>query len=621
MKVNFILLFTAFILVSNLSAAQPSKMHFEFAPGGIVKPTEILHDWNPVLQSIEVHTPDAGAERNKLSLVKKQADSIYAQPYLAPYSIDRNQRSINTPFLGRNFYGNPYNNSVPNDNDVAISNNNKVVSVINSSVRMYDLNLDTAYQALSLFSFTAALGLPNSHFDPKVLYDPQADRFVLMCLNGFTDTTSFIVIGFSQSNDPRQDWVFYEITGNPYNDTLWTDYPMISVTQQHLYLTVNLLKNNESWQNGFVKTLVWQFNKADGYNGQVLNSYLYGQFKYNNKYIRNMCPVRNSNEQLLSDTMYFLSNRNFAVSGDSIFLIKMPDNTLVDTNDIEVLLYKANENYHVPPDAKQTPPRFLQTNDARILGAFLHNNKIQFVSNTRDTVANKAACYHGILDLQNPLLTVNAYTIRNDTVEYGYPNIAYAGSGSADHKAIIAINYTAETIYPACGAILTDGEGSYSDLLTIRKGDNYISVLSTQPQRWGDYSGAQRKYNENGKVWVALTYGAQSKKQNTWIAEISTEPIVSVNDIQHSTTINQLYPVPASNNITCSFSIAKAEYIYVDVLDASGRVVLNLFRERAKAGTNTFSCNTTALTDGTYILLIRNHEGAVLSSEKFVVTK
>lgn len=621
MKLNIKPLIVALTLVWNVSSAQYAKKHFEFAPSGFIKPSAIIHDWNPVLQRIEIHSPDAGADKDKLSLVKQLADSIYGKSHLEPVMPARNQRLIGNPVMGRNFYGNPYNNSVPNDNDVAISNNNKVVSVINSSVRMYDLNLDTAYQAVSLFSFSSVLGLPNSHFDPKVLYDPQADRFILMCLNGFTDSTSFVVLGFSQTNDPRQDWVFYQIPGNPYNDTLWTDYPMISVTQEHLYLTVNLLKNNESWQNGFVRTLVWQFEKADGYNGQILSTNLYGNFKYNNKYIRNMCPVRNGDEQLFNGTMYFLSNRNFAVSGDSIFLIKMPDSMSADTSDIEVILYKANERYHVPPDAKQTPPRFLQTNDARILGAFKQNNKIQFVSNTRDTVQNKAAFYHGILDLQNPDNIVTAYTVRNDTVEYGYPNIAYAGTGNNDHKAIIAINYTSESVFPACGAIMTDGEGSYSDLLTIRKGDNYISVLVTQPQRWGDYSGAQRKYNENGIVWVALTYGAQSKKQNTWIAEISVEPIVSVNDIPHSTTINQLFPVPASNHITCTFTIEKPEYIYVDILDATGRVVLSLFRERAQAGTNSFSCNTTALSDGTYILLIRNREGQALASEKFVVAK
>jgi hypothetical protein len=297
----------------------------------------------------------------------------------------------------------------------------------------------------------------------------------------------------------------------------------------------------------------------------------------------------------------------------------MPDNMAADTNDIEVTLYHANERYHIPPDAKQTPPRLLQTNDARILGAFKQNNKIQFVGNTRDTITNKAAFYHGILDLQSSSYTLNAYTVRNDTVEYGYPNIAYAGNGSNDNTAIIAINYTSENIFPGCGAIKTDGEGNYSDLLTIRKGDNYIQVLATQPQRWGDYSGAQRKYNEPGIVWVALTYGAQSKKQNTWIAEIATQPFTSVPDVKKQTRIHQLYPVPASNQVTCTFSLANDDYIIVDIYDINGRNVLQLYRERAYTGTNTFTCNTSALNDGIYFLTIRNREGNILANIKFEV--
>ncbi len=598
--------------------AQPGKMRFQLAPSPIVNEAEIKVDWNPVLINLEMPEPDAGADEEIKEAAKHLANQLYGHKPFTPQ--EKLQRSLNNPVLGKNFYGNPYNYNVPNDNDIAVSNGNMVVSVINSTVRIFDLNLDTAYQAVSLFALSSVLGLPNEHFDPKVLYDPQSDRFILACLNGYTDSTSSIVLGFSQSNDPRQGWVFYSVPGNPYNDTLWTDFPMISITQEHLYLTVNLLKNNETWQNGFVKTVVWQFNKADGYNGQILTTNLYGNFKYNGNYIRNMCPVRNGSE-LFNGTAYFLSNRNFAVSSDTIFLIKIPDSMNADTAAIEVSLLHSNHRYHIPPGALQTPPRKLETNDARILGAFMQNNLIQFVSNTRDTVNNKAAFYHGIINMQNVIPDIQAFTIRNDTVEYGYPNIAYAGIGIGDNTAIIGINYTAANIFPACGAIMSDGLGNYSDLVTIRKGDNYISVLSGAEQRWGDYSGAQRKYNENGVVWLALTYGGLSKKQNTWIAELSPQPFTSAHYVEAVAHINQLYPVPASSSITCNFTLSNEDYIIVDILDVNGRSILQLYREKAYPGLNTFQCNTSSLSDGTYMLLIRNQKGQILGSKQFIEKK
>jgi hypothetical protein len=607
------------LFLSISSFAQTSIKHYQFEPVATVSPSTTTTDWNPVLQNLEMPEPDGAADEWIKEKAKHTADSLYGGIINAPRDIVV-KRSIAKPVIGRNFYGNPYNYSVPNDNDMAISNGNKVISVINSTMRAYDLNIDTAYPALSLFSFFSGLGLPNEHFDPKVIYDPQADRFILMCLNGFTDSTSYIALAFSKTNDPRQEWTLYQIPGNPYNDTLWTDYPMISITQEHLYLTVNLLKNNESWQNGFVRTIVWQFEKSDGYDGQILNTNLISNFKFNNKNIRNLCPVRNGNE-LFSGTAYFLSDRNLSVSNDSIFLVKLPDSMGIDSSAIEVQLLKANVRYHIPPDAQQTPPRKLQTNDARILGAFKQNNLIQFVSNTRDTVFNKAALYHGVIDLSTASPSITTYTISNDTVEYGYPNIAYAGTGTADNTAIIGINYTAANIFPACGAIMTDGGGQYSDLLTIRKGDNFISVLSTPEQRWGDYSGAQRKYNENGVVWVALTYGAQSKKQNTWIAELGTQPFLSIPYASHKFDINSLYPLPAQNTVACNFTLTEEVYLTFSIIDAAGCMVLELFRERAFPGENIFSFNTTSLSNGSYFLIVKNNIGELLTSKKFIVMK
>src|SRR5688572_27803903 len=41
-------------------------------------------------------------------------------------------------FLGKNFVGQPYNYSTPNDNDLAISNNCKIVSVSNTIIYFHD---------------------------------------------------------------------------------------------------------------------------------------------------------------------------------------------------------------------------------------------------------------------------------------------------------------------------------------------------------------------------------------------------------------------------------------------------------------------------------------------------
>jgi len=74
--------------------------------------------------------------------------------------------------------------------------------------------------------------------------------------------------------------------------------------------------------------------------------------------------------------------------------------------------------------------------------------------------------------------------------------------------------------------------------LRINEGQNYVDQHSGDAgqtyERWGDYSGTQRKYNEPGKIWATGYYGDEFKRNATWVAELqsvdSTIMSVSIND-------------------------------------------------------------------------------------------
>ncbi|GDX50961.1 hypothetical protein LBMAG27_00080 [Bacteroidota bacterium] len=590
------------------------KTEFHFPLKTVVNPKSISTDWNPSLQNLEM--PSVESDMIEMKSAKYEADKIYSKNTFISEKKENARTNIDAPFIARNFIGNVFNGYVPNDNDLAISNGNKIVNVINSTIKFYDLDLDTAYTTISLFAFCNSLGLPNEHFDPKVMYDPEADRFIMACLNGFTDSTSYYVIGFSQTNDPMQSWNFYTLPGNPFDDTLWTDFPMMSISHEELFLTGNLLHNNQPWQTGFVETFIWQINKWDGYNGDTLSSGIYHNINFNNKPIRNLCPVKGGTGPY-GPNQYFLSNRNFAVSSDTVFLVELTDTLNAASTTIDILLVHSDVNYHVPPDAHQASFQFLATNDGRILGAFYQNNKIQFVSNSRDTVSNLAAIFHGVMNniLSNP--SVAGYTISNDTLEYGYANLSYAGVSVTDNTAIIGFDYTDLNVKAGAAAIVSDGNGSYSSFTKIRSGDNYINVLSGTLERWGDYSGSQLKYNQPGVVWVELTYGAANKRQATWIAELSNAPFAGIKnkDKMHK-TIN-LYPNPSDDVVNYEFEVEKEMQLAFEIIDMKGKIVQLLFKERVKEGKNKFSFNSSFLPSGQYLLLVKG-ENNFLQSKKFL---
>ncbi|HEX2900841.1 MAG TPA: hypothetical protein VHS96_14055, partial [Bacteroidia bacterium] len=205
---------------------------------------EIKEDFHPLMVRLEAPFPGGNSEKAWLAAEKERLMARYQPPALNAQKVDSTAPS---PWMGDNFATNHVINGVPNDNDMAISNGGKIVSVINSNIYMHDEYGATLMANVSLDAWSAALNLNGDKFDPRALYDPIHDRFIIACLNGFLNTTSYVVVGFSQTNDPTGTWNLYALPGDPNLDTLWTDYPIMALTEHELFLTGNLLYNNQPW--------------------------------------------------------------------------------------------------------------------------------------------------------------------------------------------------------------------------------------------------------------------------------------------------------------------------------------------------------------------------------------
>src|ERR1043165_4948883 len=200
-----------FLLICALSFAQTKATRFNIPKAATVNVANIKEDWNPVVQNIEAPNPGTGAPRKKLLQIKDSLSRIYPKKHLA--TAKKSPLVIPAPYMGVNLQGNVYNSSTPNDNDIAISNGNKIISVQNSTVYKYDINTGTPLGYISLTAFASVLANPNTKYDPKTIYDPVQDKFIVVFLNGFTDTTSSSTVAFSASNDPNGAWNMYELPG------------------------------------------------------------------------------------------------------------------------------------------------------------------------------------------------------------------------------------------------------------------------------------------------------------------------------------------------------------------------------------------------------------------------
>ncbi|MBT4967796.1 MAG: hypothetical protein HOM80_02200, partial [Bacteroidetes bacterium] len=120
------------------------------------------------VQLIEAPKPGANAYSSYLQKIKSQIPAKIK-------STDKGfsyRNETPSPIALYGYNGNSWNGHVPNDNDLAISNGGKIVSVTNSVIYFYE-NDSQIHAPISLETFASSFNLPHGKFDPKVLYDPN----------------------------------------------------------------------------------------------------------------------------------------------------------------------------------------------------------------------------------------------------------------------------------------------------------------------------------------------------------------------------------------------------------------------------------------------------------------
>ncbi|MES2621810.1 MAG: T9SS type A sorting domain-containing protein [Bacteroidota bacterium] len=620
MKIGFIatlLLGSASLMAQNISIKVERNQKVSLAKE-INFSDPALEDWEAnvlTLQEQPKPASDYGNKKEQLNELRKQKQ-LQKNPYLKNASRGANPAA---PIMLNNFTANN-SNGTPNDNHIAISNGGKIVSVVNTNLRIYN-EAGTQLQFKSLSSFANSLGFLQSISDPRVLYDPIDDRFTLLFFNGSTSAVSTIIVAFSKTNDPAGAWNFYTLKGNYMNDTTWSDYPIVTIGESDLFMTFNHLKDGEDWKTGFRYSAIWQIDKTRGYAGDTLQFNYWHNIEHDSKPIWSVCPVQGGLQPSGPET-YFLSVRPGDLGNDTLFLHTISDSYQSGNAQFSTKVLKTPLSYGLPPNGLQKDGQYLATNDARVLCAMIENDRIQYVQNCIDTQYFTAGIYLGDIDnpsSANPILS--GQIISNDTIDFGYPSIAYIGNNQFDNRSIITCSYSSPDTFPGTVAFYRDATGTISEMLIVKTGEDLVDVLGDTVERWGDYTGIQRKYNEPNTAWLAGSYVSPAQSYRTWIAKVvnSDSAIVSSVDKIYQEIITTVFPNPSSEKFSIQFELAKDNYSRFAIYDLNGRLVRTLLEDHFKAGTNIFSFNTQHLSSGTYFLKISDREN-LLKTEKIIVS-
>ena len=567
------------------------------------------------VRNLDIHEPDESAEYEALMRIKTEQQKKYPYKTNAHKAL-KTTAPLAAPTVSLSFVADS-NSGTPPDNYLAVSKNNTCVSVMNSFISVLDGNTGIMTKRTGLKTMSLPVGLNNFmndyRYDPKIIYDPLEDKFICIMLNG-VNAANYIVIGFSQSNDPKGNWNFYKFYGDYKGDTTWFDYPAITISKNEFYFTGNKLGFNTSWQAGFKNSVIYQIKKADGYAGQTLNYKIWDSIYYQGKPIRNLHPVKNGSS-ISAATPYFLSNRNFATQNDSVFLIRLTDTLNSANASMQINPLKSNLAYGVAADGRQKDTAYsLATNDARILGAFKEGDEIQFVNTSINPSNGAASIYHGTIQQVSSNPSIQAQLLSIDSLDMAYPNISYFGVNNGNIVSVINCNYSGPRTFAGMHALISKS-GQYSDWTNIKKGDSNIVVLSAKQQRWGDYTGSQIDWNFPGNAWVIGIFGNAKRGYGNYMARLSSPYNVGIPPLV-ANKINAIsYPNPCYQFTAIDFTLAASAILNFDMYNSNGQLVGHLLTQFCEEGQNRLQFNIGYLSAGIYHLIVTNANGVPLIKE------
>ena len=173
-----------------------------------------------------------------------------------------------TPGFSSMFPGMSATGYEPPDPDLAVGPNH-IVHVVNSDIAFYTKSGTKLFQQ-SEQNFFKSVSPDAFDYDPKVIYDQIAKRFVVLDL-GLNDAssggTSNLIIGVSDTPDPTGTWKLFKVSvlQTSGSNTYWWDYPGLGYNKDMICMSGNMFAMTGS--SGFNGVQIVAFDKTLLYSG------------------------------------------------------------------------------------------------------------------------------------------------------------------------------------------------------------------------------------------------------------------------------------------------------------------------------------------------------------------
>jgi len=527
-----------------------------------------------------------------------------------------------TPQLGINFLGNEMFDGTPPDNSFAISNGGKAVSADNATLEIYDVYASDPYLSywVSHYDFFAdnLNPAPNaSIYDPRVIYDSGADRFVFCILNGSSSNESEILLCFSKTNNPMDGWWVYRFAANEGHPNLWFDYPNLGVSNNEVYVSGNMFTDGGNFQGN----VLFQIPKQVGYDGQQLGYQYWTDITDTDQNLGfTIMPLSHGRQGNYGPGIYLAATES-NTTNNSVFFFDLTNDA--SANDETINVYEVStSNFEIGGNAAQSGSNaVLDVGDSRMQSGFYYNGTAHFV-HTTDIGGGWNGIRYSRINASDLSITSSNFGNQGQ-FDYAYPSVAAFATGQNDNSVMMSFLASNGSSFPHIRAVNCDNNLNWSSSTIVKAGESAVAIQGGASERWGDYSTISRKHNGSSpEVWLAGCYGAANNHwqvpqgYNAWIGQILAGP-AGVTDVAEAAKL-QVYPNPTVDMFTIDFSVPERQQVQIDISDISGKLVRHLFTDHVKAGTNRLTFNRGALPAGQFIISITSNNKTI-THEKLII--
>jgi hypothetical protein len=454
-------------------------------------------------------------------------------------TLGKEQNDSLSSIMLRSFDGIPMGNSIPPDPYIAAGPNH-IMLTVNTSFAIYDKQ-GNHLKTIAASNWYNSTGIAaNSPFDPKVVYDHYANRWIMVWLN--TDDasqTAYFLVSVSDDSDPMGVWHNWALPSHLNGSVAvnnWGDYQGVGFDSSAIYITSN--------QFTFAP-YSFQYPKLRIVPKAALLAATPGSVSWFDMYnIR--VPVTNGQVFTLRPTITYGTTTDYplvyAPQGGNFMTVYKISNAA--TNPALTGVNIPVTPYNSAPQANQlggSTPLLESGGGALKFEPIYRDGSVYIIHSIANPQAFASASLHYL-----KLNVVN--NTKEEEIIFGAPNYWYIYPAIAvDKNHNVALSFSRSSLTEYVGAYYTIKKHSNPSTLAptrvLQTGkSNYNVTFGGTRNRWGDYNGIWLDPSNEESFWMYAEYAAPANRWGTWVAEVRVAPY-SGPSVYTNTGIVQFNPI------------------------------------------------------------------------------